>query len=72
MAVRAPSGQNDPMAGPIIILVILLVAIPVGVLVSGGVFAGVLGWFAAKDAEERNEGTEWVELGGSGIKEPAA
>lgn len=59
------------MAGPIIILFILLIGIPVAVLVSGGVFAGVLGWIAAKDADERNEGTEWVELGGSGIKEPA-
>lgn len=59
------------MAGAITILVILLVAIPVGVLVSGGVFAGILGWVTAEDAEARNEGTEWVELGGSGIKEPA-
>ena len=60
------------MAGAITILVVLLVAIPVAVLVSGGVFSGILGWFATKDAEERNEGTEWIELGGSGIKEPAS
>jgi hypothetical protein len=51
------------VTGPIIILVLLLVAIPVGVLVSGGVYAAVLGTIAAKDADVRNEGTEYVEMG---------
>lgn len=57
------SGQTGRVTGPIIVVVVLLVAIPVGVLVSGGAFAAILGTIAAKDADDRNEGTEYVELG---------
>jgi len=49
--------------GPIIIVIVLVVAIPVGVLISGGVFAAVLGTFLRNDADGRYEGTEYVELG---------
>ena len=49
--------------GPIIIVVVLLVIIPVGVLVTGGVVSALLGTFAKDDVEEAWEGTEWVELG---------
>lgn len=58
------SGNDDPVIGPAIIVLVLLVLIPVGVLVSGGVLAGVLGTFLTKDAVDRNEGNEYVELGG--------
>jgi hypothetical protein len=51
------------VTGPVIILIVSFVAIPVGVLVSGGVFAGVFGTLLRNDADTRNEGTEYVELG---------
>ena len=46
-----------------IIVIVLVVAIPVGVLVSGAVAAAVLGWLAKSDVEERFEGTEYVDMG---------
>lgn len=55
--------QHAWVLGPIIIVIVLVVAIPVSVLISGGVFAGVFGTFLRKDADERYEGTEYVELG---------
>ena len=45
-----------------IILVVLLVVIPVGVLMSGGAAAGILGWFLKDDIEEQYEGSELLEL----------
>lgn len=48
--------------GPAIIVVILLVLIPVGVMMSGGVAAGILGYFAKKDVDEEFEGTEYIDL----------
>lgn len=55
--------NDGAVTGPVIILIVLFVAIPVGVLVSGGVFAGVFGMLLRNDADTRNEGTEYVELG---------
>ncbi|MCU0267805.1 MAG: hypothetical protein MUF83_04060 [Acidimicrobiales bacterium] len=49
--------------GPLIIVIVLVVAIPVAVLVSGAVAAAILGWGLTSDAESRNEGTEYVALG---------
>ena len=50
------------MVGVVIILVVLLVAIPVGVSMSGAVVAGILGWSLKEDAEERHEGSELLEI----------
>jgi hypothetical protein len=50
------------MAGAIAIVVVLL-AIPVLVIVSGAIAAAVLGWLLKADAEERYEGSELLELG---------
>ena len=50
--------------GPVIIVVTLLVVIPVAVCMTGAVVAWTLGWFLKDDAEHRNEGTEYIELGG--------
>jgi hypothetical protein len=50
------------MLGAVLIVVVLVVVIPVGVLISGGVAAAVLGWSLKEDAERRNEGSELVEL----------
>jgi hypothetical protein len=45
-----------------LIVIVLVVVIPVGVLISGGVAAALLGWSLKEDAERRNEGSELVEL----------
>jgi hypothetical protein len=50
------------MPGPIIILVILLVAIPVSVAMSGAVVAGILGWLLKENGEATHEGSELVDL----------
>ena len=43
-------------------IVVVLLLIPVGVLLSGAVLSGVLGWSLKTDAEDRNEGSELIEL----------
>jgi hypothetical protein len=50
------------MLGAVLIVIVLVVVIPVGVLISGGVAAALLGWSLKEDAEGRNEGSELVEL----------
>ena len=50
------------MLGGIIIAVVLVVAIPVAVMMSGSVVAALLGWALKDDAEERNEGSELIAL----------
>ena len=57
-------GQDGGVIGPIAILLVLLVFIPVGVILTGAAIAGLLGFSLKKDADERNEGTEHVALGG--------
>lgn len=49
------------MLGPIIIVVALLVAIPVGVLMSGGVAAALLGFLIKDDVDRSHEGSELLE-----------
>lgn len=49
------------MAGAIAIVVVLLI-FPSLVLISGGVGSAILGHFLQKDGEERNEGSELLEL----------
>jgi hypothetical protein len=49
------------MVGVVIIIVVLLVAIPVGVLMSGGVAAGLLGFAINDDVDRSNEGSELLE-----------
>lgn len=63
LAARRRACQHEDVLGPIIIVIVLVVAIPVSVLISGGVFAGVLGTFLRNDADARYEGSEYVELG---------
>ena len=50
------------MPGPIVILVVLLVAIPVGIAMSGAVVAAILGWALRDNGEATHEGSELVEL----------
>jgi hypothetical protein len=48
--------------GAVIIVVVLVVAIPVGMLMSGAVAAGVLGFFLKDTVERDHEGSELVDL----------
>lgn len=50
--------------GPALIVITLLIVIPVAVMLTGALVAGILGFFLKKDADERNEGTEYLALGG--------
>lgn len=46
----------------VVLIVIALLLIPVLVLMSGGVAAGVLGFFLGRDADARHAGSELLEL----------
>jgi len=50
------------MLGPLIIIVVLVVAIPVGVIISGGVASVILGHSMRKEGEYRNEDSELLDL----------
>jgi hypothetical protein len=47
----------------VIIVFVLVIAVPVGVLVSGAVGAALLGWLIKGDVDEVYEDTEYLELG---------
>jgi hypothetical protein len=61
LARGAAAGRLGDVIGAIVIVVILL-AFPIGVFLSGGVLAGVLGHFLTRDVEAEFEGTEYVGL----------
>ncbi len=50
------------MIGPILIGVFLLVLFPIGISLSGAFVAGLHGYLGTKDAEDRFQGTELLEL----------
>lgn len=50
------------MSGAIIIVVVLVIAIPVAVIISGLVIAALLGWSLKDTVEHDHEGSELVEL----------
>lgn len=50
------------MLGALLLAVIIVVAIPVGLSLSGAVAAGILGWTLKTDADDRHEGSELVDL----------
>ncbi len=52
------------MIGVAIIVVVLLVAIPVGVLMSGGIGAAIIGWVLRTDVDSRNQDSELLDLNG--------
>ncbi|MFN8049932.1 MAG: hypothetical protein U0Q22_00660 [Acidimicrobiales bacterium] len=52
------------MVGAVLVVIALLVVVPVGVLMSGGVLAGVIGFFVQKDVDEQHEGSELIDLNG--------
>ncbi len=50
------------MLGAIILAVVIVVAIPVSVAMTGGIVAAILGWSLKEDGEERHEGSELTDL----------
>lgn len=48
------------MAGAIIFVVVMVLAVPIGVMVGGAVWSAVFGWSAAADANERAERTPYA------------
>ena len=57
-----PAWHDVSVTGAIAILVALLIVIPVGVMLSGAVIAGVLGFFLKDNGEKTNEGSELIAL----------
>ena len=49
------------MIGPAIIVVVLIVAIPVTVLISGGFAAALLGFLVKDEVDRSDEGSELLE-----------
>lgn len=56
--------HDDAVIGAAIIVVVLLVVIPVGLLMSGGIFSAVIGWFLRTDVDDRNQDSELLDLNG--------
>lgn len=50
------------MSGVVLVVIALLVVIPIGVMVTGAVIAGVLGFFLKDNGEKANEGSELIAL----------
>ena len=50
------------MSGAVIIAIVLLVVIPVGVILTGAVVAGILGWSLKDNGEATHEGSELLDL----------
>jgi hypothetical protein len=50
------------MLGAVIVALVIVVALPVGLMVSGAVAAVALGWTLKEDGDTRHEGSELVDL----------
>jgi hypothetical protein len=50
------------MAGAILIIIVLVAVIPVLVIISGGVVAGLIGTALRANGEKTHEGSELIEL----------
>ncbi len=55
-------GEDDVVLGAIILAFVLVIVIPVSVLMSGAVLAGVLGRFLKDTAEATHENSELIDL----------
>ena len=47
------------MAGAIVFVVVMVLAVPIGVMLGGAVWSAVFGFFAGSDAEQRAVGTPY-------------
>ncbi|MCB1004746.1 MAG: hypothetical protein KDB35_11250 [Acidimicrobiales bacterium] len=50
------------MAGPVLIVLALVLVLPISVLLSGAVLAGLLGWLVKSEVDAEHEGSELLEL----------
>ncbi len=50
------------MLGAIILAVLIIVAIPVSVMMTGGIVAAILGWSLKDNGEATHEGSELIDL----------
>ncbi|HKY13979.1 MAG TPA: hypothetical protein VJM33_03570 [Microthrixaceae bacterium] len=50
------------MVGAVIIVVLLVVVVPVGIIISGGILAGIVGTFLKIDGEKTHAGSELIDL----------
>jgi hypothetical protein len=50
------------MLGPILLALTILVVIPVSIILTGAVVAGILGWSLKENGESTNEGSELIDL----------
>jgi hypothetical protein len=50
------------MPGALIIVVVLVVVIPVSVIITGAVVAGILGWALKENGDATHEGSELIDL----------
>ena len=50
------------MLGAIIIAVIIVIAIPVSIMMTGAIVAGILGWSLKDNGEATHEGSELINL----------
>jgi hypothetical protein len=48
--------------GAILLAFVILIALPVGLLMTGAVASAILGWFLREDAEESHAGSELIDL----------
>lgn len=57
-----PRWQTEPMAGAVLMILLLVVVMPVGILMSGAFVAALFGGILKKDADTRHEGSELLAL----------
>jgi hypothetical protein len=56
------SCQNHAVAGPIILVVVILLVLPPVFLISGMVVSALLGWLLTERAEQTHDGSELIDL----------
>lgn len=54
-------GDDGAMTGPVLIVIVLVIVIPVGFLMSGAVASALLGWLVNDDVERSHEGSELLD-----------
>jgi hypothetical protein len=52
------------MIGAVLIVIVVVIAIPVGVLVSGAVASALIGWFLEDDVRDKHADSELLDLNG--------
>ena len=62
MGPGAGRGRLTSVLGAIALAIVIVFAIPIGVLMTGAVVAAILSWRLKADADERHEGSELLQL----------